>query len=219
MRPAPPSEEPIAEAEECRLVNRRPDDIRHCLLDDLVLKRGDAERLCPAVRLGYLYPRRTGGVRYPRLHALVQAEQPPFQPVCVLSRCLVVHPRCGIALQRVEGPAQLVWRDMVQERRRSLLRLPRCNLMPPGLADVGCIHQRASDPLTSIASSADGSAGGALLAHAAGRSARVRAATARIVLGHGKAYFCPRASLSSVSQARARALSAASNCRRTIRTW
>ena len=130
VRSAPRSE-PVAEAEEGRLVNRRQDDLRHRLLDDFVLQRGNAERSCPAVRLGYLHPPDRRRPVRSGLYAPVQVEQPLFQPVRVLGPCHAVHPRRGVPLQRMEGPAQRVRRDMMQERRQLLPRLPRCSLTYP----------------------------------------------------------------------------------------
>jgi hypothetical protein len=50
-----PGPEPVAEAEELRLIDRGEDG-HHRGLDDLVLQRRDAERPLSAVRLGYVPP-------------------------------------------------------------------------------------------------------------------------------------------------------------------
>ena len=54
---ATPGPEPVAEAQELRLIDRRQDD-DHRRLDDLVLQRRDAERPLSAVRLRYVRPAR-----------------------------------------------------------------------------------------------------------------------------------------------------------------
>ena len=61
----------------------------------------------------------------------MQGEQTLVQSRRIPSPCHAVHARRSVPLQRVEGPAQRVRRDMMQERRQSLLRLPRCCLPYP----------------------------------------------------------------------------------------
>ena len=54
---AAPGSEPVAEAQELRLVDRRQDH-DHRRLDNLVLDGGDAERPLPAIRLRNIRPAR-----------------------------------------------------------------------------------------------------------------------------------------------------------------
>ena len=115
MRPAPRSE-PVAVAEENRLVYWRQDDLRHRLLDDLVLQCGDAERSCSAVRLGYLYPSDRRCPVRPRLHATVKVEQALVQPLRIQRPCHAVHARRSVPLQRVEGAARQVCETRAEGR-------------------------------------------------------------------------------------------------------
>ena len=55
VRPTP-GPEPIAKPQELRLVNWRQDNLRHRLLDNLVLYGRDAERSCAAIRLRDVQP-------------------------------------------------------------------------------------------------------------------------------------------------------------------
>ena len=91
---------------------------------------GDLSRHPPPALLGPHPPDRWRPIR-PGLHAPVQVEQALFQPFRVQRPCHAVNPRRSVPLQRVEGPAQRVRRDMMQERRQFLLRLPRCSLPYP----------------------------------------------------------------------------------------
>ena len=130
MRSAPRSE-PVAEPEELRLVDRHQNRVRHRLLDDLVFQRSDAERSFPAVRLGYLHPpdrRRT--IRSP-VYAGVKVDQAVSQALRIHFPRHAVHTGCNVPLQRVERLFQYRHRDMVQERHKTLIRVPLGSLPYP----------------------------------------------------------------------------------------
>ena len=132
MRP-PPRSEPVAEAKKLHLVNRRQDHIHNRLLDDLVLQRRDPERPCPAVRLGYLYPpNRRRPVRSPSVQTPVQVEQALFQTLAIHVPRNAVDARRSIPPQGVERPVQRVWRNMVEERSETFLRVSLCSFPYPG---------------------------------------------------------------------------------------
>ena len=119
-----PRPEPIAEPQEFRLVDRRENHLRHCLLDDFVLNGRDAERSCPTVRLGYVDPPRWNRPVRSRVHALVQVGQPAFQPLPVHTPRHAIGPGCRTPLQLEERPAQSFDRDVVQKRGETLPWFP-----------------------------------------------------------------------------------------------
>ena len=126
-----PRPEPVVEAVELRFVDRVQDLLHHRALDDLVLQRGDTQLSHAPVRLGYLHPPDRGRpVRSP-LYAVVQVAQTLLQPVPVLVPRHPVGARGRIPLQCEVRPLQRLRRDVVQERRELLPRLPLHELPYP----------------------------------------------------------------------------------------
>ena len=124
---ATPGPEPVAEAEELRLVDRRQDG-HHRGLDDLVLQRRDAERPSPAVRLRYVpSPGRQRPVGA-AVEAVVEIGEPGLQVDRVLLPGQAIDPRRRVPPLLEEGPTQGVEADMVQQRRELLLPVPRDRL-------------------------------------------------------------------------------------------
>ena len=130
VRPTPRSE-PVAEPEELRLVDRHQNRVRHRLLDDLVLQRGDAERSLPPVLLGYVHPPgRRRAVRSP-VQPSMQVDQSVFQPFGIHFPRHAIHASGDVTLERVERFRQHGHRDVVQERNKTLFRVPLCSLSYP----------------------------------------------------------------------------------------
>jgi site-specific DNA recombinase len=120
---AAPGPEPVAEAQELRLVDRRQDH-DHRGLDDLVLQGRDAERPLPAVRLRDVHPPR-------RQRPIRPCVKPPMQGgEVVLAARLVCLPRHRVGpgsrapLEREERGPEHADADVVQERRQSLRAVP-----------------------------------------------------------------------------------------------
>ena len=82
--------------------------------------------------------RRTGGARYapPAVQASVQVDQPLFQPFAVHIPRDAVDACRSVSLQREVRPVQHFWRDVVEGRSETLLRVSLCSLpypvLPPG---------------------------------------------------------------------------------------
>ena len=100
---AAPGPEPVAEAEELRLVDRRQDG-HHRGLDDLVLQRRDAERPSPAVRLRYVpSPGRQRPVGA-AVEAVVEIGEPGLQVDRVLLPGQAIDSRRRVPSLLEEGP-------------------------------------------------------------------------------------------------------------------
>src|ERR1700722_5531451 len=90
---AAPRPKPVGESFEVYLVNR-VEDGHHCLLNDLVLQTGDAQRPLPALGLRFIdSPRGLGPVRS-AVHPAVQIDQPTLQPGLILPPRHAIHSRC-----------------------------------------------------------------------------------------------------------------------------
>src|SRR5271166_5879764 len=108
--------EPIAEAQELRLIDRRQ-NCRHRSLDDLVLYGSDAERPLSAIRLRYILPARRQRSIRSRVDASMQVQEVRLQVLCIFGpRHLVDARRCGL-LQTEEARSQDLNVDVMQERR------------------------------------------------------------------------------------------------------
>ena len=118
-----PGSEPIAEAQELRLVDRRQDR-HHRSLDDLVFQSRDAERPLPAVRLGnVLSARGQRAVRSP-MDAGMEVCEIDLQVLRIVGPCHAVDAGCGGLLQAEEPRPQHVNADVVQERRELFPSVP-----------------------------------------------------------------------------------------------
>src|ERR1700687_4236353 len=112
---ATPGSEPIAEAQELRLVDWR-EDCHHRRLEDFVLDRGNAERpLLLAVRLQDVPP--AGGHRsiLPCMDPCVEIGEVGLEIYRVLVPRHSIDAWCGALLQAEEAPPQDVDADVVQE--------------------------------------------------------------------------------------------------------
>ena len=115
--------EPVAEAQELRLIDRRQ-NCRHRSLDDLVLYGSDAERPLSAIRLRYILPARRQRSIRPCVNASMQVQEVRLQVLGVFGpRHLVDARRCGL-LQIGEARSQDVDVDVMQERRQLALPVP-----------------------------------------------------------------------------------------------
>ena len=124
----PPRPEAVAEPEELRLVDRDQNHIRHCPLENLVLQRRNAERSLPSVLLGYVHPPgRRRPVRAP-VNAGAEVGQSAFQPVRVHLPRHAVHARRRVLPQGLERVVQDIDRHMVEQRHKTLFRIPPCSL-------------------------------------------------------------------------------------------
>ena len=119
----PPRSEPVAEAQELRLVDRRQDhDHRH--LDDLVLDGDNAERPFSAVGLrDHHPPRRQRPIRSP-MQARVQVAEPRLPLLLVVRPRLLVDARGRVLVEREERTPQNIDAEVVEERRQSLRSVP-----------------------------------------------------------------------------------------------
>ena len=123
VRPAP-RPEAVAEPEELRLKDRHQNHIRHRPLENLVLQRRNAERSLPSILLGYEHPPgRRRPVRAP-VNATVQVGQSAFQSVRVHLPRHTVHARRRVLPQGVERVVQDIDRHMVEQRHKTLFRVP-----------------------------------------------------------------------------------------------
>ncbi len=128
--------EPVTETKKLRLINWRQDHIHNRFLDDLVLQCRDPERSYPAVRLGYLYPPdRRRPVRSSAVQASVQVEQSLFQTFPVHRPRHAIDTSRRVLPQHEVGHAERLRRNMVEERRETLLRVSLYSLPYP----VGCL--------------------------------------------------------------------------------
>src|ERR1700751_1771597 len=108
--------EPVAEAQELRLIDRRQ-DYHHRRLDDLVLQGGDAERSLPAIWL-----RNISSTRWLRsirscLDARMEIHEVLLEAFRVLGPCHLVDAGRGELLQPQEARPQNIDGEMMQERR------------------------------------------------------------------------------------------------------
>ena len=115
--------EPVAEAQELRLIDRRQNG-HHRSLDDLVLYGGDAERPLSAIRLRYILPARRQRSIRPCVDPSMQVPEVRLQVLCIFGpRHLVDARRCGL-LQTEEARSQNVDVDVMQKRRQLALPVP-----------------------------------------------------------------------------------------------
>jgi len=115
--------EPVAEAQELRLIDRRQ-NCHHRSLDDLVLYGSDAERPLSAIRLRYVLPARRQRSIRPCVDASMQVQEVRLQATCVFGpRHLVDARRCGL-LQTEEARSQNGDVDVMQKRRQLVLSVP-----------------------------------------------------------------------------------------------
>ncbi len=109
--------EPIAEAQELRLIDRRQDH-DHRRLDDLILQGCDAERPLPAIRLRNVCPTRWQRPIRACVKPPMQVGEFALAAFLVGIPCHRVDPRCRAPLESEERGAEDVHADMVQERRQ-----------------------------------------------------------------------------------------------------
>ncbi len=123
VRPAP-RPEAVAEPEELRLKDRYQNRIRHRPLENLVLQRRNAERSLPSILLGYEHPPgRRRPVRTP-VYAGTEVGQSAFQSVRVGIPRHTVHARRRVLPQGMERIVQNIDRHMVEQRHKTLFRIP-----------------------------------------------------------------------------------------------
>jgi len=108
--------EPVAEAQELRLIDRRQ-DCHHRRLDDLVLQGSDAERPLPAIRLRNISPTRWQRSIRSCLNARMEIREVLLEAFCVLGPCHLVDAGRGELLQPEEARPQNIDGEMMQERR------------------------------------------------------------------------------------------------------
>ena len=117
-----PGPEPVAEAEELRLIDRGEDG-HHRGLDDLVLQRRDRKRTLAAVFLRNVAP--TGGLRPVRsaFDPCVQVLNPMIEVLFIGLPCHPVYTGSSVALDRIERHSQHGRVDMVQEREAQAVQM------------------------------------------------------------------------------------------------
>src|SRR5215831_15756238 len=89
--------EPVAEAQELRLIDRRQ-DCHYRRLDDLVLQGSDAERSLPAIRLRNISPTRWQRSIRSCLNARMEFREVLLEAFCVLGPCHLIEPVRGALL-------------------------------------------------------------------------------------------------------------------------
>ncbi len=95
-----PWPKPVRKASQVHLVHRI-EDRHHCLLNDFVLQRGDAQRTLPPIGFRYIYSsRRLGPIRSP-VHPALEILKPIFQTVLLLPPFHAVYSRGRVPLQGV----------------------------------------------------------------------------------------------------------------------
>src|SRR6516225_3262150 len=112
--------EPIRQSEEVFLVDR-VQQLGHCPLDNLILKRSNRERTLSSVRFGYVNsPARQRPIRSP-MDPFVQILELTFKVYLVVRPCQPIHTGCSVLLKFEERLFEQFDADMVEERGELLL--------------------------------------------------------------------------------------------------
>src|SRR5580692_7467780 len=115
--------EPVAEAQELRLIDRRQ-NCRQRSLDNLVLYGSDAERPLSAVRLRYVLPARRQRSIRSCVYASMQVQEICLQMFCVFAPRRLIDTRRSSLLQSEKACPQDINADVMQERRQFVLSVP-----------------------------------------------------------------------------------------------
>src|SRR5713101_4920234 len=116
---AAPRPKPVRKALEVHLINLIENG-HHCLLNDFVLQRCDAQRALPPVGLRYIDSSRGLCPVRTTVNPAVQIGKPTLQPGLILFPSHAIHPGRSLPLQRVKAVPEQIHAQMVEQSRESV---------------------------------------------------------------------------------------------------